>query len=126
MQEQKENTQSANDNQIGRELASHLFNSRIPLEDRYTIAGAKARALLQTDSPSHVLASIYLEEAMQWKARADTAEMALEKLRSYLERRLRDLDAGFPVSGHQEACQQIVDLSGYKIIPAQPLTVVQK
>ncbi len=126
MQEQKENTQSANDNEIGRELASHLFNSLIPLEDRYSIAGAKARALLQHDNPSHVLASIYLEDAMQWKARADTAEMTIEKLRSYLQRRLRDLDAGFPVTGHQEACQQIMDLAGFKILPAQPLTVVPR
>jgi len=70
--------------------------------------------------------SEYIGEAMEWKARADTAELSLEKLRSYLERRLRDLDAGFPVSGHQEACQEIIDRVGFKIFPAQPLTVIPK
>jgi len=56
----------------------------------------------------------------------DAAEQALENLQSYLQRRLRDLDAGRQVTGHQEACQEIMDLVGLKIVPAQPLTVVKK
>jgi len=62
----------------------------------------------------------------EWRKRADESEQALENLRSYLQRRLRDLDEGRPVTGHNEACQEIMDLVGFKIIPAQPLTVVKK
>lgn len=64
--------------------------------------------------------------SIELRRRMDAAEQALENLQSYLQRRLRDLDAGRQVTGHQEACQEIMDLVGLKIVPAQPLTVVKK
>lgn len=67
-----------------------------------------------------------LTREVVWRERAIAAELALENLRSYLEQRLRDLDSGRHVTGHNESCQEIMDRVGFKFVPAQSLTVVKK
>lgn len=71
-------------------------------------------------------APFLMTREVAWRERAIAAELSLENLRSYLERRLRDLDSGRLVSGHNESCQEIMDRVGFKFVPAQSLTVVKK
>ena len=125
MAEQKENKISVTDDQIGREVAICLFNSKIDIPERYAAAGAIARHMVNADGQSLPLSTDDLAEFIQWKVRAEVAESALEKLRDYLETRLRNLDVGSFVTGHYEACGEIMDRVGFKVVPAQPLRVIK-
>ena len=91
-------------------------------------------SFLQTDvhSPFDLLPGAIEDEQKgcepsesHWQTRAEKAEAALERVRDLIEDQLRISGVGEYNRGYDDAFESAASAAGFRIVPAQPLTVVR-